>query len=176
MRYIRLMHFIFIAILLLLDTFISGIFNSIGFKQIFFVSNLAFLGIVLLIQNDSRKESILKAILLSFWMDLNHVNSFPVFFVSYTITILIMRLWQRQISGTYLEFSVIAVVALFIKESLTFLLLLQTQNIDITYLAFISNRMFWVIIFNTMMVYPLLQFYRKIHHIILSKTQDLRTY
>ena len=114
------MHFIFIASLLLLDTFISGIFNSIGFKQIFFVSNLAFLGIVLLIQNDSRKESILKAILLSFWMDLNHVDSFPVFFVSYTITILIMRLWQRQISGTYLEFSVIAVVALFIKESLTF--------------------------------------------------------
>ncbi|CAM3566851.1 hypothetical protein ERUR111494_00390 [Erysipelothrix urinaevulpis] len=176
MRYIRFMHFAFIVCLLMVDTVIAGVVNSLNIGNITFVSNLAFLGLILLIQTDTSKESVIKASLLSMWMDLNHINSFPIFFVSYVLTVLLMRIWQRQIGGNIVEFAIIAIVALFIKESLTFILITNLNNIHMTYLDFIGQRMFWVIIINALFVYPLLEFYKKIHSIILNKTQDLRTY
>ena len=117
MRYIRFMHFAFIVCLLMVDTVIAGVVNSLPVGNITFVSNLAFLGLILLIQTDSSKESIAKAALLSVWMDLNHISSFPVFFVSYVVTVLVMRVWQRQIGGNIIEFAIIAIVALFIKSA-----------------------------------------------------------
>lgn len=170
------MHFLFLAVLVIFDSIITGVVKNIGSHQFLFISNLAFLGIILLIQNDNSKETFIKAAILAFWMDINHINSFPVFFISYTITVLIMRLWQRQITTSFFEFVVIAIVALFIKESLMFITMKQILNIQFSFMNFLGNRVFIVILGNSLFVYPLLNFYKKIHRIILNETQDLRTY
>ena len=170
------MHFVFVSVLALIDLVITSFFNVVIPLPLYFVSNLAFLGIVLLIQNDSSTESIMKAALLSLWMDLNHVNSFPVFFVSYVITITLMRLWQRQINSSFLEFSIIAVVALFIKETIKFTMILQTMNMTMGYSVYLAYYILPTILLNLVFIYPILVFYKKIHHLILSRTQNLRSY
>lgn len=176
MRYIRIMHFVFVSVLALMDVLLTSFFNTAFPLPIYFVSNLAFLGIVLLIQNDGSTESIIKASLLSLWMDLNHVNSFPVFFVSYVFTITVMRLWQRQINSSFFEFSIIAVVALFIKETIKYIMILQTMNMTMSYSVYLAYYILPTILLNLAFIYPVLVFYKKIHHLILSRTQNLRTF
>ena len=172
MRYIRIMHFLFVSALAISDLVITSAFSHILPSSIYVVSNLAFLGIILLIQNDSSNESIFKAALLSLWMDINHINTFPIFFVSYVVTVAIMRLWQRQITSNFMEFSVIALVAIFLKESLQFFMMTRGLDMNVSYINFLSFRVMPSIMVNILLIYPLLVFYKKIHHVILSQTQN----
>lgn len=172
MRYIRIMHFLFVSTLAISDLVVTSAFSHILPSSIYVVSNLAFLGIILLIQNDSNNESILKAALLALWMDINHINTFPIFFVSYVVTVAVMRLWQRQITSTFMEFSIIALVSIFLKESIQFILITRALDMNVTYINYLSFRMMPSIIVNILLVYPLLVFYKKIHHVILNQTQN----
>lgn len=172
MRYIRIMHFLFVSSLALIDLVLTSFFSHLFPSSFFFISNLAFLGIVLLIQNDSTQETMIKAGLLSLWLDLNHLNSFPIFFVAYLLSAAIMRLWERQINSSYLEFSIIALVSIFIKESIQYLLMTQGLKMILSYQAFLAYRIMPTLLLNVALVYPLLVFYKKIHHIILKQTQN----
>lgn len=176
MRYIRIMHFLFVSALALIDLVLTSLFANVFPSSIYLISNLAFLGIVLLIQNDSTRESIVKAALLALWMDINHLNSFPVFLVTYVLTVSIMRLWQRQINNSFLEFSIIAVVALFIKETIKYMMVLQMMSATMGYSIYLSKYILPTILSNLIFIFPLILFYKKIHHLILSKTQNLRSY
>ena len=176
MLYIRLMHLFFIVVLLIADAFINAIGVSFGINFVSVVGNLTFLGVILLMQNDDDKQTILKLFLLSLWMDLNHVNSFPIFLLSYLGTLVFIRYWKRHITTDLIEFSAVAILALFIKESIIYLLLGRIYQIEISYQTFFVERIFWVILINGLLVYPLLWFYKKIHHAILTKTQDLSGY
>lgn len=176
MRYIRIMHFLFLGALIIADTVITSVFSQLSGSSFHYVSNLAFLGIILLIQNDNSRETLFKAAILSIWMDLNHVNSFPIFFVSYILTVTIMRLWERQITSSFMEFAVIALVALFIKDSLQYILVTQLLHVNLSYALYVAYRTVPSLIGNLLMVYPILVFYKKIHHVILNQTQNLRSY
>lgn len=176
MRYIRIMHFFFLGALILLDTVITSVFSQVAGTSIHFISNLALLGIVLLIQNDNSGESILKALILSLWMDINHFNSFPIFFVSYILTVTIMRLWQRQITSNFTEFILIALVTLFVKEIIQYFMITQLININLSFGLFLAFRIVPTLIGNLLLVYPLLVFYKKIHHLILKQTQNLSSF
>lgn len=170
------MHFLFLGALILADTLITSVFSQIAGSSIHFISSLALLGIVLLIQNDNSGESILKALILSLWMDINHFNAFPIFFVSYILTITIMRLWQRQITSNFTEFILIALVTLFIKETIQYFMMTQIMNINLGFNLFLAFRMVPTLIGNLLLTYPLLVFYKKIHHLILKQTQNLSSY
>lgn len=176
MLYIRLMHLFFIVVLLIADALINAVGASLAIGSISIIGNLTFLGIILLMQNDDDKQTVLKLFLLSFWMDLNHVNSFPVFILSYLGTVVFIRYWKRHITTAWIEFSAVSVLALFIKETLTYAVLVNFYNVHVSYQNFFANRIFWVIVINVLCVYPLLWFYKKIHHAILAKTQDLSGY
>lgn len=176
MLYIRLMHLFFIVVLLIADALVNAIGVSFGFNFVSVVGNLTFLGILLLMQNDDDKQTILKLFLLSLWMDLNHVNSFPIFLISYFGTLIFIRYWKRHITTNLVEFSSVAILALFIKETITYVMIGRVYAIEISFLTFFVERIFWVIVINVLLIYPLLWFYKKIHHAILTKTQDLSGY
>lgn len=176
MRYIRIMHFLFVSALAIFDLVLTALFGSFLPGSVYAISNLAFLGIILLIQNDNLTETIVKALFLALWMDMNHLGSFPVFLVSYVISVTLMRLWQRQINSSFLEFSILAMVAIFIKENIKFIMISQSMNVSLGYSIYLSNYILPTILLNLIFVYPMILFYKKIHHLILSRTQNLRSY
>ncbi|CAM2794057.1 hypothetical protein ERTO105960_03195 [Erysipelothrix tonsillarum] len=173
MRMIRWMHFLYILVLLVLDSIFNSIFMQLGLTSITFVSSLHFLGLMLLTQNDSPTESIVKAVLLGVWMDLCHIGSFPLFFVSYSVTIAILRVWDRYIGTSTLEFLVLAVIGLFIKEMLIFGMLPLVKGVSYSLITFISTRTLWVIIGNLILLPIAMTLYKWMHRLIMQRVQNL---
>ncbi|EFY09762.1 hypothetical protein PT250_06505 [Erysipelothrix rhusiopathiae] len=173
MRMIRWMHFLYIVVLLVLDSIFNAIFTQLGLSSLTFVSSLHFLGLMLLTQNDSQTESIIKAILLGIWMDLCHIGSFPMFFVSYSITIALLRVWDRYIGTSTFEFLVLAVIGLFIKEMLIFGMLPLVKGVSYSLITFISTRTLWVIIGNLILLPIAMTLYKLMHRMIMQRVQNL---
>ncbi|WP_159636801.1 hypothetical protein [Erysipelothrix anatis] len=173
MRTIRLMHFVYIVILLCLD----GVLNALGrqflIPQFTFVSNMAFMGLIMLSQNDSREESIIKAMILGIWLEFNYMDSFPIFFVSFALTMLIVRLFDRHIGYSVSEFILLIIVSLFIKEIITYIMAWYSKGYNQEFMAFLAYRSFWVLLGNLMLI-PIVRFgYSKMHQYILKKAQNL---
>lgn len=173
MRIIRWMHFGYIVLLVLMDNIGNAVLGSVLPTSIVFVSNLSFLGLLLLTQNESPTESIIKAGLLGIWMDLNHVGTFPMFFSAYTLTILTVRIWDRYMGTSALEFIVVSVIALFIKELILYFEIITFKHVSLGLMSYISIRTFWVIILNILMIPIVRYLYKQMHRLIMKRAQNL---
>ncbi|MEG0327567.1 MAG: hypothetical protein RR565_05825 [Erysipelothrix sp.] len=173
MRKIRFLHFVYLSALLVLDSFLNVFVNEFLSSKILFISNLHFLGLILLTQNDSKVESVVKAFLLGMWMDLTHVSTFPVFMIAYTGTIIILRWWDRHIGSSTFEYVLIGVVGLFIKEVALYILIVLTKNLQTSFMSFLAFRTFWVILGNVILCVIPLKLYQKMHSSILKQAQNI---
>lgn len=176
MFYIRFLHFSFLFILMLLDLLLDAFIGQILPAPFVFVPKLTFIGLVLLMQNENIEKTLLKGVLLAIWMDLNHLDSFPIFLISYIVTLSILSYWKRHISTNLIEFGTISIVAMFIQESLAFMIAQKVYALKMTAPYFLAYRMFWVVMVNILFIPLVLNLYKRIHHAILSKTQDLSGY
>lgn len=173
MRTVRIMQFIFLVILMVLDTIVMSIFNRLGLDSIQFVSSFAFVGLLLFQQTDSNTELGLKIGMVTLWLELNHVGSYPVFLATYLITFLLMGIIKTLIGSDIQEFYVLVILAITIKEILSYIFLITLQAQIISPLTFISQRAFWVI-FGSLLVIPVVvSLNKRMHRYILQRTQNM---
>ena len=97
MRVVRFMQGGFLALLLVLDLVVGSFVSTMSTGTVVFVSSLHFLGIVLMSQTDSLIELLAKVFVVSGWLDLNKLESFPVLMFAYVITFLIMYEWPSYV-------------------------------------------------------------------------------
>ncbi|NLW15832.1 MAG: hypothetical protein GX038_06230 [Erysipelothrix sp.] len=154
-----------IALLFLIDFLLQSIFNLSNPQHIQFVSNLHFIALVVYAREDDRTDIAIKVLLVSFFMDLIHLGSFPAYYLAYGISILVIRFWHRHVSDSYFEKMLIIGLALFIKEIVMFFALFVMGHVDVSITWFIANRSLWVILFN-IVVFP-------IAYVIINKTNKL---
>lgn len=152
MRYRYLIHALSIFILFVFDFVIQAVFNVAHIRPFFFVSQLHFIGLVLYAREDSRFEILTKVLAVSFIMDLFHYKSYPVYYISYGLSILVVRFWHRHISDSYLEKLLMVYLAIFMKETLLFYLLKIFEHINLSYFMFLSNRSIWIILFSSLLL------------------------
>lgn len=173
MRYIRLTHFIYIVILLFLDVVLGSILQQFPILQGASAS-LHFIGLIVLSKTDSVKDSILKAFLVSLWLDINHIGTFPIFAVSYILTLIFVQSWNRHVGNTLFELSVQVVVALFVREMLVWAMLPFVKNIYYSPLDFIAEYGVWTLLINVMFVPFVFHLNQKLHHYVLQRNQNMR--
>lgn len=176
MLYIHFLHFSFLFVLMLADVLLNAILTQVLPGSFIFSPKLTFIGLVLLMQNENVEKTLLKGVFLSMWMDLNHLSSFPIYLISYLLTILLVSYWKRHISTNIIEFSTIALVAIFIQENIAFLIAKNIHQIQMSYQYFLAFRFFGIAIFNILLIPLILNLYKRVHHAILAKTQDLSGY
>lgn len=152
MRYRYLIHSLTFVALFALDFIFQSLFNTTHLTHIFFVSHLHFVGLVLYAREDDRVEITTKVLLVCLVMDLLQFKSFPVYYISYGLSILIIRFWHRHISDTYFERVLIVSLALFIKETLLFNVLKFQGQVSINYFMFLSSRSLWIILFTSVLL------------------------
>ncbi len=125
MRPVRLMHAAFIAVLIVLDTYLGSFVNSLGISQFVYVSSLAFIGMLLLSQTEDAQPFFIKVMLVGVYLDLNQVGVFPSHLVAYLVTFLLMFQLKSYIGNSLHEFYVFVIIALLLyltigQEILTF--------------------------------------------------------
>lgn len=152
MRYQYFIHFLTFAVLFLIDFVIQSFFNLGSFERVMFVSQLHFLALVFYAKEDSRTDITVKVLLVAFFLDLLQLKSFPVYYFSYGLSLIVIRVWYRHIDDSYMEIVLISGLALFIKEVLLYVSLLATSNTGYSLMSFIEIRSLWVILFNLMLL------------------------
>lgn len=148
MRYTRLIHAGLLLMLLTLDFLVQTVFNLRGFPELMFVSQLHFMALLMMTKEDSRLEIFVKVILVCFFMDLVHYQSFPIFYISYGIAAIVIRIWYRHIGETHLELSLLMALGLFIKEFVMYILLYVLKDQNVLIRDFLVNRAVWVVLGN----------------------------
>lgn len=153
MRFYYLINIASFAFIFLLDFFFQAVFNIPHSTRILVVSQLHFLLLVLFAREDSRTSIVVKVIVVALTMDLLQYKSFPVYYISYGIAIMVTRFWHRHISESYPELLLLGSVALFIKEILLFisLTLMNLTNMSVT--TFIATRSLWVVLVNLILFF-----------------------
>lgn len=173
MRTVRLMQYGLLAFLILCDSILTVIFNNIGLNNINFISSMAFIGLLLFQQTDSPVELGFKVLVAGMWLELNHVDSFPMFISSYLITFLMVGLLKRWIGNELQEFYIVVILAISLKETIMYLMLILFKNVDISLLNFVVQRSFWVIGGSLLMVPFVVSMNKRMHRHILQRAQNL---
>lgn len=173
MRTIRVIQTIYIVVLALLDLVFTSVFKNVPIGNSLFVSNLAFMGLVLLTRNDNIEDSVLKAAGLGLWMDMNHINSFPLYIVVYVVTILFVRTWSRYLGYNLGEFIVMVIIAIFFKEILLYIGLVLTQGYSIQFINYVSTRVFWVLLGNILLIPIVRKTYDIAHMQIVKRAKNM---
>lgn len=173
MRTVRLWQYLFLAFLMFCDTVLAVIFNNIGLSNINFISSMAFIGLLLFQQTDSKADLAIKIVIVGFWMELNHVDSFPMFLASYLLTFIIMGLLKQFIGTEIQEFYILVILAVSLKEFIMYLLLVLFKGVHINLINFIVQRSFWVIIGALVVVPFVVSLNKKMHRKILEKAQNM---
>ncbi len=165
MRYTRFIHGLLLLSLLALDFVIQAIFNSFGGPKILFVSQLHLLGLLMMTNKDNRFEITVKVLVVCFVMDMLHYQSFPIFYMSYGISAILIRIWYRHIGETVLELSLLMALGLFIKEAIMYAMIYIFKQQYIPFQTFLVDRTVWVIFGNLLflpIVYRLFNYANKL--------------
>lgn len=152
MRQSRLVHLGLFMVSFAIDFFIQAIFNTTDLGPLTFVSQIHFLTLLLMTKEDDRFEITFKVILVCLVLDLMHLQTFPIFYVSYGIAAIIIRIWYRHIGETMVELSLLMALGLFVKEIVLYMMLIVTQSQSVPLNDFIIGRTIWVILGNLIFV------------------------
>ena len=123
-------------------------------------------------QNESFLETMGKTTLVALWLEMNHVGSLPVFFVSYILTMSVIYFIQEKVGTETSYFLVLLMIALSLKEVIVYFLLVFTQNLVISPGSFIAYRSFWLIFGNILLSPIIIALNKYVHRFILQRTQN----
>lgn len=174
MRYIRLLHFLYLGLLIILDLILSTVYHQFPFL-LATSSNLALIGLIVLSKTEAVTNTILKGLVLALVWDLLHIQSFPIFMISITLSLLFAQSWNRHIGSSTLEIMVQSAVTLFLKQSIIWLLLPLVKGISISYFPdFMQEYILWTVLINMLWVPFVLWLNAKMHRLILQSNQNYR--
>lgn len=148
MRHSRFVHFGLFVILFTLDFLVQTLFNMRGFRSIYFVSQMHLLGLFMMTEEDGRFEITLKLACLAFFVDLLHYQTFPIFYISYGLAAILVRIWYRHIGQTYIELSMLMGIGLLVKELAMYYSLYFLKGQTIPLMQWLASRSVWVILGN----------------------------
>ncbi len=172
MRQLRIIHALFLVTLLIFDASLTLLFDRMGLNPFLFISSMHFIALILMAQNESFLETMGKTTLVALWLEMNHVGSLPVFFVSYILTMSVIYFIQEKVGTETSYFLVLLMIALSLKEVIVYFLLVFTQNLVISPGSFIAYRSFWLIFGNILLSPIIIALNKYVHRFILQRTQN----
>lgn len=172
MRYIRFVHVVYLGTLFLIDFIFQSIVVNFGVSSIHFVSQLHFVGLLLMARNDTYREILLRGVAACLFLDLIHYQSYPVLYLSYLIALVVVRFWYKHIGTSYFETLVMIMVGFFIKEVILWMALHLYLGFNSSFYTFVSLRSMWIVLGNAFFFPLAAYFLKKANHRIVVHTQQ----
>lgn len=173
MRSVRRLHTLFLVLLFIFDLIINSFAAAFLPIHILFISNLHFMGILILSQHETKESSLVKAAVFGLVMELIHSGTFPVYIIAYCVSVSIIRMWERYIGYSVIEFIIMVVIGLFLKEVLIYGGALLLNNYALNMFDFIATRVFWVIVGNVLLIPIVRKGYALTHKAIIKRAENI---
>lgn len=133
----------------IIDTLLNSIF-PIDYSSIRmnFISNMGIIGLMFVSLELNFKDSLIFAFLFGILIDTTHYSFFLIFALSFTITILIVRVWANQINNSIPEIIILGILTIFVKELVVFIIIRILGISSMSFLIWFTSRQFLTLIGN----------------------------
>lgn len=141
--------FIYLIFCFTIDTFLNIIF-PIDYSSIrlSFVSSMGIVGIMFITRDLDFINSLLYAFIFGIFVDFTHYAYFSLFALSFTLTILLIRVWSNQVNESLPEFIILGILTIFVKEIIIFIIIRGLNLSAMTFLTWFTYRQFISLIGN----------------------------
>jgi len=133
----------------MMDTVLNSVFPiDYSSVRMSFISNMGIIGLMFVSRELSFKDSLIFAFLFGILIDTTHYAYFLLFALSYTITILIVRVWANQINNSIPEIIILGILTIFVKEMVVFTIIRVLGISSMSFLTWFTSRQFLSLIGN----------------------------
>lgn len=141
--------FIYLLSCFIIDTFLNIIFPiDYASIRLSFVSSMGIVSIMFISRDLDFVNSLLIAFIFGFLVDITHYAYFSMFALSYTLTILLIRVWSNQVNESLPEFIILGILTIFVKEVIIFIIMRGLSLSSMTFLTWFTYRQFISLIGN----------------------------
>lgn len=141
--------FIYLFLCFTIDTFLNIIFPiDYASMRLSFVSSMGIVGIMFISRDLSFVNSLFVACIFGLLVDVTHYAYFTLFALSFTLTILLIRIWSNQINESLPEFIILGILTIFVKEVVIFIIMRGLNLSSMTFLTWFTYRQFISLIGN----------------------------
>lgn len=131
------------------DIFLSNIFPvDYANVRLSFVSNMGIIGIMFVSRELDFKNSLLLAFVFGLFIDLTHYSYFLLTALSYTITILIVRVWSNQLNESIPEIIILGVLTIFVQNIIVFFIIRILDLSSLSFFMWVTYRQFLTLLGN----------------------------
>jgi rod shape-determining protein MreD len=140
---------IYLSMCFIMDALLNSVF-PIDYSSIrmSFISNMGIIGLMFISRELSFKNSLIFAFLFGILIDATHYAYFLMFALSFTLTILIVRVWANQINDSIPEIIILGILTIFVKEIAIFTIMRVLGISSISFLTWFTSRQFLSLIGN----------------------------
>jgi rod shape-determining protein MreD len=140
---------IYLMMCFVIDTLLNSIFPiDYSSVRMSFISNMGIIGLMFVSRELSFKDSLIFAFLFGILIDTTHYAYFLMFALSFTITILIVRVWANQINNSLPEIVILGILTIFVKEVVVFIIIRVLGISSMSFLTWFTSRQFLTLIGN----------------------------
>lgn len=132
-----------------MDTLLNSIFPiDYSGVRMSFISNMGIIGLMFVSRELSFKDSLIFAFLFGILIDTTQYAYFLMFALSFTLTILIVRVWANQINNSIPEIIILGILTIFVKEIVVFIIIRVLGISSMSFLTWFTSRQFLSLIGN----------------------------
>lgn len=118
----------FVAGAFLLDLILQSIFPvDFEMRRLFVVFNMGIMALLLLLRKESFLKVLIIAFAVGFALDFVRYGYFFLNALSFSLSLLLIRVWSNQINESIIELIILSVLAVFVKEVIEYGLLFMSN-------------------------------------------------
>ena len=120
----NLINFAYILGFFLFDLILQSIFPvDFEYQHLFVVFNTGIIALMLMIRKENFLTVLIYAFSIGLILDIVRYGYFFLSALSFTITLILARLWSNQVNDSTIELMILAVIVVFLKELIKYALL-----------------------------------------------------
>lgn len=139
----------FVAGAFLLDLILQSIFPvDFEMRRLFVVFNMGIMALLLLLRKESFLKVLIIAFAVGFALDFVRYGYFFLNALSFSLSLLLIRVWSNQINESIIELIILSVLAVFVKEVIEYGLLFMSNLTHLNPLNWFIYRGFLTILMH----------------------------
>lgn len=148
-----LVQYVFVFVCFLIDGAVETIFPvSFTMSHMYFISCFGVCGLVITIRKMDFVDAMILSVLSGMFYDFFYTDSFLVYTFIFSLLCIIVKAWTKHLGETLLESVVICISSLFAMQLITYGLMLLSRQTTVSFMVWITNRMFLTIVVNAVFV------------------------
>lgn len=170
-----IIQYLFVFACFVIDGAIEAVFNiNYGIDHMYFVPCLGVCSLVITIRKMNFTDAMTLSVLSGMFYDFFYTKTFLTYTIVFVLLCLLVKAWTKHLGESLIESVIICICAVFAMQLLVYGYMLFLGKTQISFYAWITNRMFLTIVVNSVLVLVLFFFANLRDHYLQKRELRIR--